>query len=271
MRAPGFHANIPEAEYHADRDSLSQSGAKTLLESPALFRHRLDHPAEPTDATLLGTLVHTEVLGAGQRMAVIPPTSRAKADQEAHKAARNEALANGLIPVTQERAEQVWAMGAAVMKHPEARALLTGGAAEVSAYAPDLETGVLRRCRFDMLHDDLGVDLKTTSARNRAAFAKSAATYGYHQQHAWYADVAADLGHPLRSLLFVTVTSSEPYEVAVYELDYMAVERGRDLNARALRIFQRCTETGDWSTNHAIQPLSLPRWAFYDDDMETAS
>ena len=25
----GFHLNVPEADYHADRSSLSQSGAKT--------------------------------------------------------------------------------------------------------------------------------------------------------------------------------------------------------------------------------------------------
>ena len=40
----GFHEAIPEAEYHADRDSLSVSGAKTLLKAPAIFRHQQDHP-----------------------------------------------------------------------------------------------------------------------------------------------------------------------------------------------------------------------------------
>jgi hypothetical protein len=270
MTITGFHEDIPEAEYHDDTNSVSQSGLKKILESPALFRYELDRPSTPSDAMLLGTLVHTEVLGVGQRMHVVPPTGRKKAEQEAHAAAVAEAEAADLIPVTQERAERVWAMGSAVMKNDTARALLTGGSTEISAYSPDPETGVMRRCRFDKLHDDLGVDLKTSAARTRSAFAKSAATYGYHQQHSYYVDIAADLGQPLRSLVFVTVTSTEPHDVFSYELDIQAVMRGRELNDRALRIYKHCTEAGDWSAPGArtIQPLSLPRWAYYDDDLE---
>lgn len=262
---PGFHDGIPEADYHADRESVSQSGLKTILKSPALFRHQQLNPEPPTDAMVLGTLVHTEVLGVGQGMRVVPPTGRTKAQQEEHKAAKVEAIAAGLVPVTAARAAQVKAMAKAVNDDAVARVLFNGGASEVSAYSPDPETGILRRCRFDKLHEDLGVDLKTTIARDRSEFAKSCANYGYHQQHAFYCDIAAELGQPLRGLVFVTVTNAEPYEVAIYELDNDAVMRGRDLNARAMRIYQHCTETDDWSGVRNIQPLSLPRWAFIDD------
>lgn len=268
VRDPGFHPDVPEADYHADRGSLSQSGAKLILESPALYEHRLEHPSKSTDAMLLGTLVHTEVLGVGQAFVIVPPTGSTKALQQAHKDAKAEAVAAGLIPVTADRAAEVRAMSAAVLAHPTARSLFEDGEHEVSAYAPDPETGIVRRARFDALREDLGVDLKTTSARTRADFAKSCANYGYANQHAWYVDLARDLGHALRSLVFVTVTNTEPYEVAAYELDADSVDRGRALNARALRARLHRITSGAWPGSTAVQRLSLPRWAFYDDDME---
>ena len=66
---PGIYAGIDETVYHADSDlapelgrSLSQSGAKTLLASPARFAWERDHGRPPKDAYDLGTLVHALVL-----------------------------------------------------------------------------------------------------------------------------------------------------------------------------------------------------------------
>lgn len=270
-QVPGFFPDVPEEAYHADRRSLSQSGAKQLLESPALYLHGLKHPSKSTDAMLLGTCVHTEVLGVGQDWTIVPATGSTKALQLAHKEAKAAAAEAGLIAVTEERAEVIKAMAYAVLANPTARALFENGENEVSAYAPDPQTGVMRRARYDALLPDLAVDLKTTATRTRADFAKSCANYGYHVQHAWYVDLARDLGQDLRSLVFVTVTNAEPYEVGLYELDAESVDHGRALGARALRIYQRCVQSGDWSGPTAVQRLSLPRWAFFDDELETTS
>lgn len=137
--------DLDEAKYHADRDSLSVSGAKLLLRSPALFRHRLDHP-EHKDVFDLGSAAHKLVLGVGPDLAVIDADSwRTKAAQEERDAAR----AAGAIPLLKADHERVVAMADRLAEHKTAMTLLSEGEPEVSAYALDERTGVLRRGRFD--------------------------------------------------------------------------------------------------------------------------
>ena len=68
----GLRAGISTADYHADRSSLSCSGAKLLLRSPAKFQWRLDHPVVK-DVFDFGTVAHTLVLGEGADIAVLDP------------------------------------------------------------------------------------------------------------------------------------------------------------------------------------------------------
>jgi len=269
MRAPGFHDGIPEAEYHADRDSLSVSGAKTLLKAPALFRWQQDHP-QHSDTFDIGSAAHELVLGVGPGIAIIPPTSRAKADQEAHKAAKEAARAEGKTPVTPEQYEAVQAMADKISEHETAMRLLSDGRAEVSAYAVDEATGVMRRARFDWLGTGILSDLKTTRSAEPWSFAGDVAKFRYHMQAAWYLDLARDLGHPAQAFAFIVVEKEPPHLVEVYDLDDAAICRGRELNARALERFRDCTESGIWPgyTTRPFTTLSLPRWAHADNDYE---
>jgi len=270
QREPGFYPDIPEAEYHADRDSLSVSGAKTLLKAPALFRWQQDHPVH-RDVFDFGSAAHELVLGVGPGIAIIPPTSRAKADQEAHKAAKEAARAEGKIPLTAEDAATVQAMADKLSEHETAMQLLSDGKPEVSAYCPDEATGVLRRGRFDWLGASILTDYKTAASVEPWAFAGSVAKFGYHMQAAWYLDLARDLGHPAEAFAFICQEKTAPYLVEVYDLDAPALDRGRDLNRRALERFRDCRESGIWPgyTGRPFTTLSLPRWAHYD-SQETA-
>ena len=269
MTTPGFHNNIPEADYHADRNSLSVSGAKTLLKAPALFRHQQDNPVH-RDVFDFGSAAHEVVLGIGPGIAIIPATSRAKADQEAHKAAKEAARAEGKIPLTAEDHRTVLAMADALTSHRAAMELLAEGTPEVSAYCTDPTTGVLRRGRFDWLGADLLTDYKTAQSSEPSAFASSAAKFGYHMQAAWYLDLAHDLGHPATEFWFIVQEKTAPYLVTVCELDDRDIHRGRELNARALERFRDCTDTGMWPGYvRDDQPVTirLPKWAHYDNEV----
>jgi hypothetical protein len=269
MRTPGFHDDVPETDYHADRDSLSVTGAKLLLKAPALFRHRQDNPEEHKDHFDVGHAAHELVLGIGAGIAIIPATSRAKADQEAHKAAKEAAYAEGKTPVTQEQYDAVQAMADKISEHETAMRLLSEGRPEVSAYALDEPTGVMRRCRFDWLGTGILTDLKTTRSAEPWSFAGDVAKYGYHQQAAWYLDLARDLGHPAEAFAFIVVEKEAPHLVEVYDLDAAALDRGRELNRRALERFRDCRESGIWPgyTARPFTTLSLPRWAHYDNEV----
>lgn len=245
---PGFHSGVDEATYHADRTSLSVSGAKVLMRSPALFRHQQDNPVRK-DVFDFGSAAHQLVLGVGPGIALIPATSRTKADQEAHKAAKDAARAEGKIPLTTEDHATVQAMADELSSHPLAMRLLSEGEPEVSAYALDEETGVMRRGRFDWLHPTLLVDYKSAASadpRDLAGRYGVVSKWGYDAQAAWYTDLARDLGHPAAAFVLIFQEKAPPYQVTVAYIDDADLWSARARNRSALERFRDCTESGIW-------------------------
>lgn len=248
MIEPGFYDAIPEADYHADRMSLSVSGAKAILKAPALFRHQQDNPVHK-DVFDIGSAAHELVLGIGPGIAIIPATSRAKADQEAHKAAKEAARAEGKTPVTGEQYEHIERMADRLSSHALAMRLLSDGRPEVSAYALDEETGVMRRGRFDWLGGSVLTDYKTAASvdpRDLAGRYGAIKKWGYDQQAAWYTDLAADLGHPAKAFAFVFQMKEPPYLVTVAYVHDDDLWTARVKNAEALRTYAACMDSGVW-------------------------
>jgi hypothetical protein len=91
---PGFYDDIPEAEYHADRDSLSVSGAKVLLKAPALFKWQQDHPVHK-DVFDFGSAAHALVLGVGAGTDLRRRRATRLAHQGGAKEERDDARAEG--------------------------------------------------------------------------------------------------------------------------------------------------------------------------------
>lgn len=255
---PGIHADVPEAEYHADRESLSVSGAKVLLRSPAKFRWQQDHPVHK-DVFDFGTAAHTKVLGIGAEVVAIDVDARrGKAWTEPAEAARAE----GKVPLLRKDAETVDAMADKLSEHEMAMRLLSEGRPEVSAYALDERTGVMRRGRFDWLNEDMLVDYKTCLSSEVRQFGSAAAKFGYDMQAAWYLDLAVDNGLTPRGFVFIAQEKEPPYEVACIQLDPEAVNAARALNEHALERFRDCTESGVWPghTPAQIVAAAVPGW-----------
>jgi hypothetical protein len=264
MLSQGFHDDVPEADYHADRESLSVSGAKVILRSPAEFAWGREHPTT-SDAFDLGSAAHRLVLGAGPVIHVVDAeTWQTKAAREE----RDKAREAGEIPLLVKDNQRVLDMADALSGHALAMSLFEQGRPEVSAYAVDESTGVMRRCRFDWLSDDLGVDYKTSVSADPRDFGRAAASFGYHSQHAWYLDLARDLGVDLRGFLFVVQAKSAPYLVSVVELTPDAVDVGRARNRSALERYRDCMESGLWpGYPQQVTPVDIPRWAYYDQEI----
>lgn len=263
---PGIYPSLDEATYHAHPSSLSVTGAKTLLKAPALFKWQQDHPVHK-DVFDVGSAAHKMVLEAGPELVVVDADSwRTKAAKDEQQAARDA----GKVPILFADYQRVDNMAAALRRHPLASALLSDGDPEVSAFAMHEPTGVLRRARFDYIRDDLLVDFKTAACANPSEFRNSAARYGYHQQAAWYTDVAEALGIEVRAFVFVIQEKDPPYLCEVVELTPSAAERGRELNTRALERFRDCTESGVWPgyTPGYVTPIDLPKWAYYDQETD---
>jgi hypothetical protein len=271
MSAPQIIADLPDAQYHADRSSLSFSGAKLLLppNCPAKFRYQMDNPPKPKPEYTFGHAAHSLVLGKGAEIIEVDaPDWRSKAAQEIRAQA-----CNGVAPMLTHDLEAARAIERAVRAHPIAGPLFEHGDAEMSLYATDPATGVRLRARCDWLttldNEFLVVDFKTSDTAEPEAFARKGARYLYHGQHAWYQDMveAVRLSDAPSRFVLVVAEKTPPYVVTVVEYDAESVAEGRRLNRKAIDIYARCVETNDWPDYGAgIHSISVPYWAI-DDEM----
>ena len=126
MNAPRIVRGMSDADYHADPDTLSSTGARRCAVSPAAYKWALDHPTPPTEAMLLGTAAHSIILDTGA-VAVVGNDLRT-ADA---KAAKESAEAAGTPWVRERDHEALLTMREHVMAHPDAGALLTGTASVI--------------------------------------------------------------------------------------------------------------------------------------------
>lgn len=272
---PGIYDAIPDHVYHADRTSLSSSGARKLLlpSTPATFKHEQDNQRKPKKAFDFGHAAHTLVLGYGPKIVEIPEDVLASNGAVSTKEAKEfvaTARAAGNVPLKPDEYAVVVAMAEKLKSHPIAAKLFESGSPEQSIYWTDKESGVRLRARPDWITRFANgrtamVDFKSANSAAPADFARSAADYGYHQQQPWYCDgfaaVAADSN---AAFLFVVQEKAAPYLVNVIELDREAVELGRRLNRLAIETYARCMESGIWpGYGNDVTRIELPQWAMY--------
>lgn len=276
--------DIPEAEYHRDPvpgGSLSRSGAKKLLppSCPALFKHEREHGQPYKKAFEFGSAAHKLVLGAGPELVVVEGTGKTGPDawltndDKAKVAAVRQA---GGIPLKPSEYAQVQAMAKALREHPIASALLTpeGGKPEQTLIWEDSETGIVCRSLVDWMPNRVGNrlilgDYKSAVSANPDDFRRSAHTYGYNMQNAWYLDGIRALGlDDDPDFVFVVQMKTAPYLVSLVRLDETALRIGAERNRKARRIFADCQESGVWPgfTDFEIAEVSLPSYAIYQHD-----
>lgn len=249
---PGLYDDLDRADLPP---GLSCSGAKDILRSPLIYKWKREYPQPPSPAMEVGQALHTAVLGKGARGVPIEG-GRGKAEREA------EVRATGDIPLTADDHAAVDAMRAAVAAHPEAGPLIAKAKhREVAAIAQDPDTGVWLRAYIDALHPRYGVDLKKGRDGTLEDFSRVAYNFGYHIQAAVTLTIMEWLKQPLDAFLFVVVQSNAPHLVGVRELSEDFVDLGREQLARALALYAKCSESGDWPGPEPYLLVSPPRWA----------
>lgn len=269
LTTTGIKEGVSASLYHADRGSLSHSGAKLLLppSAPAKFRYRMDNPPAPKRQFDFGHAAHKFVLGEGEE--IVPVYADDWRTKDA-KEQREAAHAEGKIPLLHTEVEHAINMAEVVASHPVASPIFTQGRAEMSMWAEDPDTGVLLRGRSDWLADngDLG-EYKTSVTANPAELQRLFWKYGYHMQAAWYRSLVISLGlsdNP--RFRFVVQEKTPPYLVTVIEYDDEALVEGRRLNRAAIDLYAECVRTDSWPDyGTETHLLSLPLWAL-DQEME---
>ena len=253
---------ITNEDYHA-RPEIS----KSQLDRVARAFCFLGRTQETTPAMAIGTAVHTATFEPetfNDLYAVMQPFNRrtnvGKA-QYAQFCAQNI----GKTVLTMEENELISGASRAIRRHPIASKMLDDGEPELSFLWSDEETGVECRCRPDWWRgkDNLIVDLKTTRDASYHAFQKSVVNFRYHVQAAFYMDGLRANGLTVDTWCIIAVENTEPFALAVYNLDEIAIERGRELYRKDLATIKRHRDTpGAWQGYPLkIEEMSLPKWA----------
>lgn len=273
----GLYDRISDQVYHSDRESLSSSGARTIINlTPAEYIAQLNEPPNPKPQYDFGHAAHKMVLGEGAQLVRVDARDwRTNVAKEA----REKAWEHGKAPLLTAQIQLAQRMAGKVFEHRIAAKLLENGAAELSGYWHDSETGVRLRFRPDFLPDiargrPIIVDYKTAASANPRRFIKSAYDYGYHQQAPWYIDgLEQTTGAADAAFLFIVQQKDPPFLVSVCQLEPEDIELGRKQNRRAIDLYAACREANVWPGYDGITTCPLPGWARnqIEDDLEGAS
>lgn len=275
---PGVYDAIPDYVYHADKTSLSSSGARAILKSPAQFRYDQDHVRPAKKEFDFGHAAHSLVLGVGAELREIPEPLLASNGAVSTRVAKDfvaQARTDGAIAMKPDDYRKVKAMAAALTDNPYAKALFEAeGQAEQSIYWDDPDTDTRLRARPDWMTRPgdrlIIVDYKSTVDSEPRAFEKHATRLGYHCQDPFYRDgvIAAGLDDD-PEFLFVAQSKEPPYLVSVTRFGPDSVGVGRRANRRAINLFADCARTGNWPGHvRDIYEISLSKWALNNEENE---
>lgn len=259
--------NMPFADYAAI-EAVNFSTVKHMATSPKHYRHAVDCGKADTGAMRIGRLAHSMILNSDtSEVAIYGGKVRRGKEWESFISANV-----GAEIVTASEVESTSAMRAAVMSHPVARGLLTGGEPEmVIEWSAD---GIDRKARLDYVTAKGSlVELKTTRIIHPRAFAAECARRDYPAQVAWYLDAmtfAKLIG--TCAAYIVAVENVAPFDVAVFEVPDAALEVGRRKIDAWTKTLTECRASGEWpGVAPTLQALTLPDWALTDglEDVDT--
>jgi hypothetical protein len=257
----GVHDHVSNAAYHAD-PAVGSTTLRNLLDpaKAGLFDATGHVHMEETEAMQWGTLLHSIVLESDDTQAVVLPFKEFRTAEA--KAAKAEVLAAGNVPLKPHEWPPLAAARDAVLAHPFARALLTGGVSEQTLISEDATTGLRLKARPDHRTAFIA-DLKTCRDANPSVVERrTIPDYGYQQAAAWYQQIVADTVTNGEHLPFylVNVEKTNPYRVSVVEIGDQYLEDGRARNRRALDLYAHGIQTGEWPTWPDTYTAEPPLW-----------
>lgn len=269
---PGVH-RITLAEYLADpcpEPSLSAGIAAMLAKysaAHAFAAHpRLGAaPSEHTEPQWKGSLLHNLVLENGDRVVPIEADAldvNGNMTTKAAKAARDDALALGLLPCPRPKLDDAQMCADAIRARIDDCGfdLDTFGIEHTLVWERD---GTWFRARPDAIRiDGDGVtmlDLKTTTDSSPDAIAGSMTEYSYEVSHAHYVSGAETLWpeHAGRvRMVYLFAEKDPPYVLTPAVPDGAMAELGQRRYTRAVERWRGCLATGVWP-GYSTTPVQL--------------
>ena len=237
--APGIY-DIGIEDYLNEREHVSSSMLKRVLESPEALQRYLARRHESAPVLDFGTAVHCALLEPERFKAEYLALPVQRADLfHAADLALIEAERREVHFITEVQMQAVYSIRNQVRQMPEVMALLESGLAERSLFWQDEATGIRCKIRPDLLVlPHLILELKTTFNPSLAVFQRTALMQRYHLSAAMYLDgVRQVTGHTV-NYMYLVAGRHAPHEVLTFVPGEAMLREGERLYRRALQAIQ---------------------------------
>lgn len=249
---------------------INWTSLKNMLESPLVYKHRLEHEMVDTAALAMGRLTHTLVFEPekfGAAYAVFKgKTRRGKVWDEFR--AENE----GKTIFKPDEIGTAVAMADAVRNHPLVVPYLDGGLFEHAIFWTDPDTGLECKGRPDWIIPKrrILIDLKTAVSAEKRRFGIAAGRLGYHMQMSVYANgIYHALGWKPEAVKIIVVEKNPPHEVSIFPVKAEDIMLAADEVSGLLRQVKACRQTNLWPGRYLEeQELQLPAYIYGETEFE---
>jgi PDDEXK-like domain of unknown function (DUF3799) len=243
----GINAGLTNAEYHAEREHLSSSNLKLLLESPQQFYKQKilgEKESKSSAAMDLGSYVHTLILEPENVQAEYAFYEGWRKQGKEFDAFKQEA--GNKIVISKPQAHTGQLMANTVKACPPALDLLKGGVAELSLASRILDVPV--KMRADYLQPEKGyvLDVKTTRYPNDPfTFKQTCRGLGYDLSAALYCEIAHNIYGKLFDFYWLVISKTD-MSAAVYKASSTTLTEGASLVNKALVTYKKCLSSNTW-------------------------
>lgn len=278
----GKMSNVPDCVYH--HPDLNAVGSTTLKNLRGSYKHFLESRnfSDATKKTMLrGRVFHEmllqpQVFGENYVVEPIKPdfgdmrtkiAKEKKAQWEVEIYHDFEKSINGREVVTSEMMDEVLRMLESCNQNNVMRSILDNSEKEVAYFARCSVTGIMRKCKADVLSLDkmkLLLDVKSCQDATSHEFGRQFINMEYDLQMAYYHDIICDVEN-LQSIpvAIFACESKEPFENALYPIDESNLEVGRSLWRHRLQYLAdiRSGKKSEGLPNE-FMPLLVPAWGY---------
>lgn len=268
----GCYEELSNEHYHRIKSHLSRSAIMDYDKSPYTYWAKHINPERPikdaTQAMKLGSAFHTMILEPNlfdEIYASCPPKVLLKhVGRDAYlafKAKMADIENTSKIILTAEEFKVLCDMEIKLLTNKKAVELIQESRIENSFFWRDPHSEMLLKCRPDILHENMIVDLKTCSDASPRAYQKEMVTYGYHVQGAMIRDgVEAIEGRKINTVINICVETKYPYNMGIYIIDEAAIDEGQIKYKNILLEIKHAIKYNEF-IDYGVQTISLPKWA----------
>ncbi len=256
---PGIYFNLPDKEYRAIK-AYSYSQVKRMLPTAKDYKWSVENPTQPSDDMNIGTLINRMVLeplrDPLEGFAVKPEPRAPKGWAEQQESA-------GLTVISEANLKNATLAAQSLIEDSIAGPMLSGeGNSEVTLVGELFHCPVKARIDRVPVGVDYLIDLKKTRDNTpgrwedgksepywlQSPFAKQARELFYNMQAGVYLALWNQIvtDDPRYRWMNVTVESTGPYHVRVFEMEKPSIKIGLELFGQLLTKLVECEKTGVW-------------------------